>query len=104
MTAAVLQDDECQEQIQANNLFQMVNQGTAQILLGFVQNNSFNKSLWGSKRNDIVKRCHYFWQTNFIVSEDDEYLQMPAKISILQFAEVTMPIWLTLDMSPSLNK
>ena len=27
MTAAVLNDDECQEQIQANTLFQMVNQG-----------------------------------------------------------------------------
>lgn len=42
MTAAVLQDDECQEQIQANNLFQMVNQGTAQILL--VPSNQFAQS------------------------------------------------------------
>jgi len=43
MTAAVLQEDECQNhQIQTNNLFQMVNQGTAQILL--VPSNQFGQS------------------------------------------------------------
>ena len=44
MTAAVLQEDECQNhQIQTNNLFQMVNQGTAQILLGYGINLLFRK-------------------------------------------------------------
>ena len=44
MTAAVLQEDECQNhQIQTNNLFQMVNQGTAQILLGNGINLLFRK-------------------------------------------------------------
>ena len=55
-------------------------------------NDSLNKSLYKNKRNDIVKTCHYIWQANFIVSEDNEYLQMPAKNSIFSLLKLNAKV------------